>query len=204
MKPRKNVKTQGSVEQERLETLQPAIFLDRDGTINEDPGYLNDPAQMKLLPSVGQALALLKTAGYRLVVVSNQSGVGRGLIKEQAIPKIHERLGELLEPWLVSIDCYSLCFHLPEAQCECRKPKPALLINAAKKLNLDFSRSYMVGDKESDLQAGRNAGCKGVVLVRTGAGQEVASRITTGQADFIGESLLDVAQWILDQENEDS
>lgn len=177
-----------------------AVFLDRDGTINEDPGYLNSPDLLKLLPHVGEALALLKKAGFKLIVVSNQSGVGRGLIDPKVIPQIHSKLSVLLGPSQVQIDHYELCFHRPEEDCQCRKPKPKLILDAATELGVDLLSSYMVGDKLSDLQAGRAAGCKGVALVRTGEGKKTEKSLAPGATDFIGDGLLEVAKWIQDQE----
>jgi UDP-glucose-4-epimerase GalE len=188
-------------EKKRTQFKKKAIFLDRDGTINDDPGYLSDPAQMKLLPEVGQALRLLKQAGYLLVVISNQSGVGRGLIQIETIPKIHERLNELLAAWAVQIDDFGLCFHLPSEKCDCRKPKPKLVLNAAAKWNIDITESYFVGDRGSDLAAGVAAGCKAVALVRTGDGVKTTREMKEGDATYIGDSLIHVAQWILSQEN---
>ncbi len=181
-----------------------AVFLDRDGTLNEDPGYLSHPDQLVLLPGVGEALALLKKAGFLLIVVSNQSGVGRGLVEESAIPKIHSRLHEFLKPYGVLIDDYFLCFHAPDAGCECRKPKIKNLLEASKKYNINLSQSYMVGDKLSDLLVGKNAGCKASVLVRTGEGKNTEKELKSGQAEFIGSSLDDVAHWILNLENANS
>jgi UDP-glucose 4-epimerase len=191
-------------EKKRHGKLKKAVFLDRDGTINEDPGYLSRPDQAKLLPGVGEALAQLKAKGFALVVVSNQSGVGRGLIQPEMLPKIHARMHELLNPWKVEIDHYELCFHRPEENCACRKPLPKLIRDAGYRLGIDFESSYMVGDKVSDLGAGRNAGCKAVVLVRTGEGRNAEQMPAGKSADFIGDSLLEAAGWILSQENADS
>lgn len=173
-----------------------AVFLDRDGTLNDDPGYLSDPSQMKLLPGVGDALARLKGAGYKLVVISNQSGVGRGLIAPNALPKIHDRLEELLAPFSVHIDEYQLCLHRPEESCDCRKPKAKLLLNAVQSIAIDLSRSFMVGDKQSDVEAGRNAGCRASVLVRTGLGKSEEAAAT---ADFTADSIGPAVDWILAQ-----
>lgn len=181
-----------------------AIFLDRDGTLNEDPGYLNDPTQLKLIAGVGEALSMLKKAGYLLVVVSNQSGVGRGLIQVNELSKVHRKLDELLEEWAVKIDRYELCYHRPEDECECRKPKPKLIQCAAEALDIDLSHSYMIGDRISDLRAGGAAGCKGSILVKTGVGLQTLEEIQKNEVLFIGESLIHVAHWILDQENVNS
>jgi UDP-glucose 4-epimerase len=178
-----------------------AVFLDRDGTLNADPGYLSHPDQMRLLPGVGEALAELKRAGFALVVVSNQSGVGRGLIEPAMIPAIHRRLDELLRPWGIRIERYELCFHRPEQGCDCRKPKPKLLLDAAAALEVDITKSFMVGDKASDIGAGRAAGCQASVLIRTGDGPtaEIELNREGVEPDFKGDSLPSVARWILDQ-----
>ena len=176
-----------------------AVFLDRDGTINEDPGNLDHRDKMKLLDGVGEALQKLKRAGFELIVVSNQSGVGRGIIPPEELPEIHRRMDELLGKWGVQIDDYSLCIHRPEDQCPCRKPKPHLLLDAAKRLRIDLAHSYMVGDKPVDLEAGRNSGVRASLLVRTGHGRET-EKTSSHLANFIGEDLLAVANWILSQE----
>jgi UDP-glucose 4-epimerase len=174
-----------------------AVFLDRDGTINVDPGYISDPKQMQLIPGVGDAIASLRKAGFAVVVVSNQSGVGRGIIARDALPLIHARMEELLSPQGARIDHYELCVHRPEDGCECRKPKAKLLADGARAMGVDLSQSYMVGDKLSDLEAGRAAACTGVALVRTGYGAGTEKGLPPGVADFVGDSLADVARWIL-------
>jgi histidinol-phosphate phosphatase family protein len=112
------------------------------------------------------------------------------------LPLIHDRMEELLAPYGVRIDHYSLCVHKPEDDCHCRKPKPKLLLDAALALGVDLGRSYMVGDKASDLEAGRNAGCRGSVLVRTGYGRQTESGLRPGDAAFVGDTLADAAEWI--------
>ena len=174
-----------------------AVFLDRDGTINVDPGYLSHPDQMVLLPGVGEALARLSRAGFALIVVSNQSGVGRGMIEHDALARIHTRLDEQLAPYGVKIDHYGLCVHKPEDDCECRKPKSRLLLDAAASLGIDVARSFMVGDRLSDLQAGRGAGCKAAVLVRTGDGSQTEAKLGPGDAAFVADSLVQASSWIL-------
>jgi histidinol-phosphate phosphatase family protein len=154
---------------------------------------------MRLLQGVGEALQRLKRAGFTLVVVSNQSGIARGLIQPTELPEIHRRMDELLGKWGVRIDDYSLCTHHPDDDCLCRKPKPHLIQEAAVRLQLDLSRSFMVGDKRVDLEAGRNAGVRGSALVLTGHGRETA-QTHASMASFIGENLGVVANWILAQE----
>jgi histidinol-phosphate phosphatase family protein len=176
-----------------------AVFLDRDGTINDDPGYLSHPDQMQLLPDVGPALASLQNAGYKLVIVSNQSGVGRGIIERDNLPRIHARMEELLKPHGVRIAHYGLCIHRPEEDCECRKPKAKLITDTARALGVDVARSFMVGDKHSDLIAGHTAGCRASILVRTGQGADTESSLKPGEATFIADSLPGAAKWILAQ-----
>ena len=180
-----------------------AVFLDRDGTLNEDPGYLDDPAKLKLLPGVVPALKRLIDHGFVLVVVSNQSGVHRGLIQEGTLKLIHARLNELLGDPYPMIRHFRLCIHRPDENCECRKPNPKLLLEAARELRLNLRRSYMVGDKFSDLLAGKNAGCRASILVRTGDGETTAAKLKPGEADFVATDLEQAVNWILLQTQSD-
>lgn len=191
------LKTAWDWEKKRSQIHRPAIFLDRDGTLNEDPGYLNHPDKMKLLPKVGEALALLRSEGFKLVVVTNQSGVARGLVDIETLPKIHERLQELLRPYSTQIDWFASCLHHPDEDCECRKPKPKLILDSAKTFGFDLSQSYMLGDKDSDLGAGRAASLRGSVLVRTGYGAETALKPEGAKASFIANDILEAAHWII-------
>lgn len=153
-------------------TPKKAVFLDRDGTLNFDPGYLNDPEKLSLIPGVAQALKRLSDEGYLLIVVSNQSGVARGKIKKPQLARIHEKLDRVLAENGVRIHHYALCLHHPDEDCECRKPKPKLLVETARRYRIDLSRSFMVGDKISDVECGKNAGLAGSFLVGTGSGVE--------------------------------
>jgi histidinol-phosphate phosphatase family protein len=174
-----------------------AVFLDRDGTINVDPGYLSAPAQLELLPGVAQAIGKLKRAGFLVFVVSNQSGVSRGKIKLESLSLIHSRMDELLvNAGGLALDRYTYCTHLPEANCECRKPKAKLLWDLAQEFGVDLGGSFMVGDKASDLEVGREAGCLASVLVRTGYGMET-EKTHAAMADFTASGLESAADWIL-------
>ncbi len=195
------IKTGFEWEKKKPSLLRKAVFLDRDGTLNEDPGYLNDPQKLVLFEGVEKSLKRLKEAGFKLIVTSNQSGVGRGLIPADVLPKIHDRLNELLRPSGAVIDHFELCLHLPEEDCECRKPKAKLILDGAHAMGIDVSRSYMVGDKLTDVDSGRNAGCKATILVCTGLGDKAVKALKPGQADFVGANLTEVVDWILAQEN---
>jgi histidinol-phosphate phosphatase family protein len=138
-----------------------AVFLDRDETLNPDPGYISDPALFMLYPWVASELRRLKDAGFLLIVISNQSGVGRGLIPSGALESIHQKLNLLLDREAgVRIDHFAICIHRPEDGCECRKPKPKLILDTATRFGIDLPSSFMIGDRESDRQAGVNAGVR--------------------------------------------
>ncbi|MBU5612449.1 D-glycero-beta-D-manno-heptose 1,7-bisphosphate 7-phosphatase [Geomonas azotofigens] len=163
-----------------------AVFLDRDGTINEEVQYLCRVEEFRLIPGVPYALQRLKDAGFLLVVVTNQSGIGRGLYDEAALQAIHDRMHEELGDFGITIDACYFCPHHPEhgvgdyrVECTCRKPQPGMLEQAAEDLDIDLSRSYMIGDKLGDIEAGINAGCVSL-MVRTGYGAADAARLPAG------------------------
>jgi D-glycero-D-manno-heptose 1,7-bisphosphate phosphatase len=141
-----------------------AIFLDRDGTITIDTGYPADPGEVELLPGAAHGLRTLGDRGWALVLVSNQSGVGRGMITPEQAQAVHDRLMVELRASGVELDGAYYCPHSPEDDCECRKPRSGLLRRAAAELRLDLAGSVMVGDRQSDVEAGRGAGCRTVLL----------------------------------------
>lgn len=152
------------------------VFLDRDGTLNEDPGYLGDPKLVKLFPDTGKALSILKNKlKFKLVVISNQSGIARGLITREKVDSVNKKINELLKKDNVQIDAFYYCPYHPEfsteEECECRKPNPNLIFKSAEDFNIDLSRSYFIGDTVSDIECGINAGLK-TILVKTGYGKD--------------------------------
>ena len=149
--------------------LRPAVFLDRDGTLIEDVGYPRDPETVRLVDGAPEALAALRRAGFALVVVSNQSGIGRGFVTREEAKAVHERFLRELRARGVELDDVRYCPHTPEDACTCRKPATGLLLDAARELGLDLARSFMVGDKPDDVEAGRAAGCRTVLLGADGA-----------------------------------
>ncbi len=152
-----------------------AVFLDRDGTIIEDPGFLHEPDKVKLLPGAAAAIRRLNEAGYRVVVVTNQSGIARGLYTVDDYEAVQKRLGELLATHGARIDGAYFCPHHPQfpgpggASCDCRKPGLKLFREAQAAFDIDFSRSWWVGDRLSDVQPARLLGGEGI-LVATGEG----------------------------------
>ena len=157
--------------------MRKACFFDRDGVIIEEADYISDPSLVRLCPFAADAIRAMHDAGRLVIVVSNQSGIARGYFTEADLRAVEARMNELLAEAGVKIDAAYYCFHhkkgiVPEyaIDCDCRKPKPGMLLRAAKDLDIDLAASFMIGDKESDLEAGLNAGCRGVALVRTGHG----------------------------------
>lgn len=153
----------------------PAVFLDRDGTINVDKHYVHRPADWEWIPGAPEAIRRLNDAGYKVVVVSNQSAIARGMCKQEDVDRLHQFVSEALEKIGARVDAYYFCPHHPEfgdkVVCDCRKPKPGLILQAAKDLRIDLGRSWLVGDKSSDIAAAKAAGIKGI-LVKTGYGTE--------------------------------
>lgn len=140
-----------------------ALFLDRDGTLIVDVGYPKDPDRVELLPGAAAALREARAAGYLLVIVSNQSGVARGLVTPEQAARVQARAEERFAAEGVRFDGAYFCFHGPDDGCGCRKPAPGLLLRAGEDLGVELSASVMVGDKPSDVQAGRSAGCEHAV-----------------------------------------
>jgi len=178
----------------------PAVFLDRDGTINEDVGYLRDTGQLTLIPGAVQAIQILNNCGFKVVVVTNQSGVARGYFREEFIGQIHDHLRAVLQRESAIIDAFYYCPHHPTEGlppyrkiCSCRKPETGMLIQATHDLHLDLSHSYMVGDKIQDIQAGKKAGVK-TILVKTGYGCFIKEEDII--SDYVAQDIFSAAQWI--------
>ena len=170
-------------------SLRPAVFLDRDGVIVEEVGYLAHPDQLVLIPGAADAIGRLNRAGLAVVVVTNQAGVARGLYPESRVEEVHRRLSAMLAEAGAHIDRYYYCPHHPHEgrgeyrmACSCRKPEPGMILRAATELRLDIARSFLVGDKLSDLEAGMRAGCQ-PMLVLTGYGLEHRERLAGRLAD---------------------
>jgi D-glycero-D-manno-heptose 1,7-bisphosphate phosphatase len=148
-----------------------AIFLDKDGTLVEDVPYAADTSNVRILPGVVGGLRLLNSAGYLFIVISNQSGIARGLFAEADLLPVKQRLEDELAAFGLPLAAFCYCPHNPNGsvreysiECDCRKPKPGLLLRAASQHNIDLSGSWMIGDKESDIAAGQAAGCRTVLL----------------------------------------
>lgn len=178
-----------------------AVFLDRDGTVNVEENYISSPDQLQLIPRAGTAIRELNKLGTRVFIITNQSGVARGYFSEAAVHDIHEALRALLKKENAFVDDFFYCPHLPGAEverynivCDCRKPKPGMLLQAQHQYTVDLRRSFVVGDRCIDIAAGKAVGA-GTVMVSTGYGtQEILN--CRNQPDFFAHDLLDGVQYI--------
>lgn len=152
-------------------SMFPAVFLDRDGVLIENRAdYVRDWSQVVLFPEAIEALSRFRNTDYKIVLVTNQSAVGRSLISLETATHINQRLARVVEEHGGRLDAIYMCPHSPDDQCDCRKPRAGLFLQAAKDLSLDLGSSWMIGDAWTDLLAGQNAHLRGVILVKTGRG----------------------------------
>ena len=184
---------------------QPAVFVDRDGTINEQMGYINHPSRFVILPGVPEAIRLLNSNDFLVIVVSNQSGVAWGYFPIDLVHKVHDELKRILNKNNCTVDGIFFCPHhsqgtVPEyrLECDCRKPKTGLIKQAQEVFDIDMSSSYVIGDRYSEIELANRLNLKGV-LVKTGYGRGEVKYILPGkpQPDYIAEDLLDAAKWII-------
>ncbi|HDS05767.1 MAG TPA: HAD family hydrolase [Deltaproteobacteria bacterium] len=186
-----------------------AIFLDRDGTINEEVGYLDDLAKLKIIPAAFEAVRLINGAKMKVVVITNQAGVARGLFSEDFVKTANKFLHAEFLKENALIDAFYYCPHHPtegigsyRRECDCRKPAAGMLLQAAREMNIDLTQSYIIGDRYNDMEAGKKAGVKGI-LVKTGFGQSLLQddgpdKLTSdNQPDFIVADILEAVRWIL-------
>ena len=142
-----------------------AIFLDRDGVINQErKDYVKKLDEFKILDKIADAINIIKSHGFLVIIITNQSAINRKLLSVETLNKIHEKLQSYLERYDTSFDGVYFCPHTPSENCECRKPKPGLILQAVIDFQIDLSESYMIGNSETDIHAARNAGCKGILL----------------------------------------
>ena len=183
--------------------LSKAVFLDRDGTLNYDPGYLGNPNDLELFSDTGNVLAALKNQfQFKLIVISNQAGIARGIITEEQVISVNNELNKKLSEFNVQIDAFYYCpFHpdfSSEEDCLCRKPSPKMILDASNDLNIDLSKSYFVGDTAADIIAGLTVQLK-TILVKTGKGAESISILQNGNnfPSFVAENLTEAYKFII-------
>ena len=190
---------------QKLEDNSPrsiAVFLDRDGTINEDTGYIDSPDRLVLISGASSAIKELNLKGFRTVVITNQSGVGRGYFSKEALDTVNKRLEWLIKKQGAHLDAIYYCPHHPDDNCECRKPATGLLEKAKRDFNIDFKKSYVVGDKASDVEIAKNIGCK-VILVLTGMGKDEKKKLQSAPS-YIADDLKDAVEWIIKDSHQPS
>ncbi|MDH3504980.1 MAG: HAD-IIIA family hydrolase [Nitrospirota bacterium] len=178
-----------------------AVFLDRDGTLNHDRGYVTSPEQLVLFPGVPEAIARLNHLGVMVLLVTNQSAIGRGMMTIEGLELIHERLAELIRPYGASIDGIFFCPHRPQDGCGCRKPKAGLIDQAVNRFALDLSQCYLVGDKRSDLEVAQTVSVPGVLVMTSSYSADVVKARDEGQLpiEYVADSFVDAVDWIEQQ-----
>jgi len=189
-----------------------AVFLDRDGTINVEVGYLSDPEELELIPGAARAVARLNDAGFVVVVVTNQAGVARGYFTEEDVVAVNRRLVEVLQPEGARIDGIYYCPHHPEfgdetyrKDCECRKPNTGMVRQAVDDFNIDVSRSYVVGDHVGDVLLGVNAGARSIHVLTGHGADERQKLIERGiNTVHLAQDLADAVEYILARNTEES
>jgi D-glycero-D-manno-heptose 1,7-bisphosphate phosphatase len=175
---------------------KPAIFLDRDGTVCREVNYLSHPDDLEIFPFTSKALQLLKEKDFLIILITNQSGIGRGFFDKNTLTKIHKKLILELEKEKVSLDAIYFCPHISEDLCECRKPKTGMIEQAAKDFEIDLENSWVIGDKTADIETGFNAGTN-TALVLTGYGQDELQKLQKN-ADIVGENLFEIVKKIIE------
>lgn len=186
-----------------------AVFLDRDGTINEEAGYLDELAKIKIIPAAFEAIRLINRYDMKAVVITNQAGVARGLFSEEFVNTANEYLRAALRQKDAIIDKFYYCPHHPtegighyRQECNCRKPAAGMLLRAAQEMDINLAQSYIIGDRYNDMEAGKKVGAKGV-LVKTGFGQSLLlddgpdKPTSENRPDFIAADILEAVRWIL-------
>jgi D-glycero-D-manno-heptose 1,7-bisphosphate phosphatase len=179
-----------------------AIFLDRDGTINEEVGYLKSLDKLVLFPQAARAIEMINLGGMKSVVVTNQSGVARGYFTAALVTEVHRQIQSMLALHQAHLDAFYYCPHHPEGQgiyrqeCNCRKPEPGMLLTAAHDMGIDLERSYLIGDTRKDMQAATRVGVK-AILVRTGYGREAEAECSEVGLSYVADDILDAVKWIM-------
>lgn len=171
--------------------MKKAVLMDRDGVVTEDLGYAHKIEDFNIVPNAVEGLKLLKN--FKLIFITNQSGIGRGYFKFEDFLDYNARVVKELKRNGIKIKKTYVCPHAPEDNCKCRKPKAKMIEDATKEFGIDLSRSFMVGDKKIDVDTGKNAGCRSI-LVLTGSGMKEKEN---AKADYVAKDLLDAAKWII-------
>ncbi len=176
------------------------VFLDRDGVINIDsPQYIKNESEFEFIPKSPEAIALLTQHGYNVIVITNQSMIGRKMVSREILDAIFKKMKNGVQKAGGRIKDVFFCTHTPEDNCACRKPEPGLIFKACKKYSIDLEHSCMVGDSAKDIECALNAGCKKTILVQTGNGIKAKQQLLQKQIipDYIASDLYDAVQWLI-------
>lgn len=176
--------------------MKRAIFLDRDGTINVDTGYLSEPDSLVIIRGAKKGIRMLKKNGFMVFIITNQSGVGRGYFSLEQLEAVNQRLLQELAKDGIVIDDVRFCPHHPQQKCSCRKPEPQLVSDLIRQYEIDAENSYFVGDKLLDVKTGKNVGCK-TILISDDSGFIFEEEEDWTQPDFVAKNLYEGAKWIV-------
>ncbi len=175
-----------------------AVFLDRDGTVSEEIGYMYDAGRFKVFPWTGPAVRRINESGMKAVLITNQSGVGRGYFDESSVQRVHAILVNELAGHSAKLDGIYVCVHHPDSGCDCRKPNPGMLVQAQRELDIDLANSYVIGDKQIDVETAHAVGAKGIlVLTGYGAEEREKHKATGIQPHFVARDLMEAVDAIL-------
>jgi D-glycero-D-manno-heptose 1,7-bisphosphate phosphatase len=175
--------------------MKKAVFLDRDGIVNIDKNFIKSWDEFEFVPGIFENIRRLNQVGFLVIIVTNQSGIKRGFYTEETLKTIHRNMMQILEENNAYIDDIFYCPHFNDDNCNCRKPKPGMILEASKKHNIDLRESWIIGDNERDIIAGKKAGCK-TIHVLTGVGQDKLSKCKT-DADFTSENIYDAVEKVV-------
>ena len=173
------------------------VFLDRDGTIARDVHYCRRVEDLEILPTIPEGIRLLNERGFKVIVVTNQSGVARGYFTEETLAQIHEKMRDELAQHGAWVDAIYYCPHHPDEGCDCRKPKPGLIHRAAKEHNIELSQSFFIGDQLQDVEAGRSASCRTVLISSPVPFQMPQDPNNVVKPDFIAHDFLEAYKWVV-------
>lgn len=175
-----------------------AVFIDRDGTINVNYGYINNPNDFKMYPGVAKGIKLLQENGFKIIVITNQSGIARGYFSEKSLEEIHEKMKKELSKEDAGVDAIYHCPHHPDEKCNCRKPNPGMLEKAIKDFDIDIENSFIIGDRMLDVEAGRNVGCKTVLVPEDKELVKKEREESDVKPDYICDDFYSGVKWILE------
>lgn len=176
-----------------------AVFIDRDGTINVDVHYLNEPDRFEMYPGIGEGVKKLKDSGFKIIVITNQSGIARGYFTEKQLSKIHERMKKEFLKFNVTLNGIYYCPHHPEDSCNCRKPNIGLFEKAIKEHNIDVKKSFMLGDKILDIGAGKKISVRTVLIPEPHIREQFLSKKNDWEynPDYVANDFMDAVEWVL-------